>query len=99
MGEIAARYADAVYVTSDNPRNEAPAAIAGDIVAGIFGPHVVELDRRRAIERAVAGARSGDTVLIAGKGHERTQIFADSGVPFDDAAEARAALRLRGALR
>lgn len=99
MGDIAGRYADAVYVTSDNPRGEAPSAIAADVVAGISGPRVVELDRRRAIERAVTGARSGDTVLIAGKGHERRQTFADSSVEFDDVAEARSALRLRGALR
>src|SRR6202035_983544 len=68
MGAVAARLADRLYVTSDNPRGEEPSAIADAIVAGIGRrEHVVELDRRRAIERAIQEARRGDVVLIAGK--------------------------------
>jgi UDP-N-acetylmuramoyl-L-alanyl-D-glutamate--2,6-diaminopimelate ligase len=100
MGAIAARFADRLYVTSDNPRNEEPQAIADAIVAGIGNrEHVVELDRRRAIERAIAQAHSGDVVLIAGKGHETYQIVGDRVLPFDDAAVAREALLGRGVLR
>ncbi|MEO6836692.1 MAG: UDP-N-acetylmuramoyl-L-alanyl-D-glutamate--2,6-diaminopimelate ligase [Candidatus Tumulicola sp.] len=100
MGAAAARFADRLFVTSDNPRTEDPAAIAEEIVAGIGGrAHVVELDRRRAIERAVASAREGDAVLVAGKGHETYQIVGDRVLDFDDAAVARGALQLRGAVR
>jgi UDP-N-acetylmuramoyl-L-alanyl-D-glutamate--2,6-diaminopimelate ligase len=100
MGAAAARYADRLYVTSDNPRSEDPEAIAREIVAGIGSrAHAVELDRRRAIDRAVVEARPGDTVLIAGKGHETYQIVGDRVLDFDDAAVARAALQLRGAVR
>jgi UDP-N-acetylmuramoyl-L-alanyl-D-glutamate--2,6-diaminopimelate ligase len=100
MGAVAARMADRLYVTNDNPRGEDPQVIAGAIVAGIGKrEHVVELDRRRAIERAIGEARSGDVVLIAGKGHETYQIIGDRVLPFDDAEVARAALSLRGALR
>jgi UDP-N-acetylmuramoyl-L-alanyl-D-glutamate--2,6-diaminopimelate ligase len=96
MGAVAARLADRLYVTNDNPRGEDPRAIADAIAAGIGGrPHVVELDRRRAIERAVGDARPGDVVLVAGKGHETYQIIGDRVLPFDDAAVARAALSTR----
>ena len=96
MGAVAARLADRRYVTSDNPRSEEPHAIADAIVAGM-GPrdYVVELDRRRAIERAISEARPGDVVLIAGKGHETYQILGERILAFDDAAIARAALAMR----
>jgi len=100
MGAIAAQLADRVYVTSDNPRTEDPRRIADAIVAGIGSrEHVLELDRRRAIERAIAEARAGDVVLIAGKGHETYQIVGDCVLPFDDAAVAREALAARPVLR
>jgi UDP-N-acetylmuramoyl-L-alanyl-D-glutamate--2,6-diaminopimelate ligase len=96
MGAIAARLADRVYVTSDNPRSEEPSTIAGDIVAGMAKPpHLVELDRRHAIERAVTEARGGDVVLIAGKGHEAHQVIGQRVLDFDDAAVAREALQRR----
>ena len=98
MGEIAARLADEAYVTSDNPRSEEPARIVADVVVGTgSGPGVhVEVDRRRAIFDAVAAARPGDVVVIAGKGHEQGQEFADGEkLPFDDVTVAREALRAR----
>lgn len=96
MGAIAARLADRIYVTNDNPRHEEPLAIARAIVAGIgAAPHVLELDRRAAIERAVREAAPGDTVLVAGKGHETYQIVGDESLPFDDASVARDALAKR----
>jgi UDP-N-acetylmuramoyl-L-alanyl-D-glutamate--2,6-diaminopimelate ligase len=100
MGATAAKLADRLYVTNDNPRSEDPKTIAREIVAGIGNHrHVVELDRRRAIESAVSQARAGDGVLIAGKGHETYQIVGSEIFDFDDIAVARHALRLRGALR
>jgi UDP-N-acetylmuramoyl-L-alanyl-D-glutamate--2,6-diaminopimelate ligase len=90
MGAVARRLADRAIVTTDNPRSEDPAAIAAEITAGI--EMEVELDRRRAIELAVAAARSGDVVVIAGKGHEQGQQFADRTLPFDDRTVAREAL-------
>ena len=102
MGEIAARLADVAVVTSDNPRSEDPEAILRDILAGIpdreraeaDGELVVEVDRRAAIAAALALARAGDCVLIAGKGHEQGQEFAGGHkVPFDDRAVAREELR------
>jgi UDP-N-acetylmuramoyl-L-alanyl-D-glutamate--2,6-diaminopimelate ligase len=100
MGAVAARFADRIYVTSDNPRSEDPQAIVDAIVKGIGGrEYVVELDRRHAIERAVAEAQAGDVVLVAGKGHEAYQIVGDRVLPFDDAAVAREALASRGVLR
>jgi UDP-N-acetylmuramoyl-L-alanyl-D-glutamate--2,6-diaminopimelate ligase len=97
MGRIAAELADDVIVTTDNPRNEDPAAIAAEVVADLRLD--VELDRRAAIERALALARSGDVVVIAGKGAELGQEFADRTVPFDDREIAREALRrLRSAV-
>ena len=93
MAAVAERLADAVYVTSDNPRTEDPAAILGEIVAGLKGePALVEPDRRAAIRRALADAGEGDVVLIAGKGHENYQIVGTTKHPFDDAEEARRAL-------
>ena len=91
MGRVAAELADEVIVTSDNPRSEDPAAIAAEIVDGL--DLEVELDRRTAIERAIERAEEGNVVLIAGKGHERGQEFADRIVPFDDREVARDALR------
>jgi UDP-N-acetylmuramoyl-L-alanyl-D-glutamate--2,6-diaminopimelate ligase len=97
MGEVAARLADHVVVTSDNPRTEDPAAIIAAIVGGTNGGDVhVEPDRRSAIGKAIDAAGPGDLVVIAGKGHETTQTFADAVVEFDDAHVAREALRQRG---
>jgi UDP-N-acetylmuramoyl-L-alanyl-D-glutamate--2,6-diaminopimelate ligase len=85
MGEAAARGADLVIATSDNPRSEDPLAILDAMVSGIVGtPFVVEPDRAAAIRMAVASAAPGDVVLVAGKGHEQGQTFGDVTVPFDD---------------
>ncbi|MCC6483539.1 MAG: UDP-N-acetylmuramoyl-L-alanyl-D-glutamate--2,6-diaminopimelate ligase [Armatimonadetes bacterium] len=88
MGEIANRLADIPIVTSDNPRSESPEAIARDILEGIPADDrsrvIVQLDRRAAIEEACRLARPGDVVVIAGKGHEAYQIFADRTLDFDD---------------
>ncbi len=92
MGEVASM-ADVVIVTSDNPRSEDPAAIAAEIVAGSPGEVTVELDRRAAIEQAVALAEPGDVVLVAGKGHEQGQEVDGTVLPFDDRAVVREALR------
>jgi UDP-N-acetylmuramoyl-L-alanyl-D-glutamate--2,6-diaminopimelate ligase len=96
MGEIAARLADRVIVTSDNPRSEPPDAIIDEILGGVPAGafHVErETDRRAAIERAVELADPGDVVVIAGKGHERGQEHAGGRKePFDDVEVARAAL-------
>jgi UDP-N-acetylmuramyl-tripeptide synthetase len=99
MGRLAAELADIVLVTSDNPRTEEPGAILQEILAGIpsgvAATVETEPDRRRAIERAVALAEPGDLVVIAGKGHEDYQIFADRTIHFDDREEARKALHAR----
>jgi UDP-N-acetylmuramoyl-L-alanyl-D-glutamate--2,6-diaminopimelate ligase len=94
MGEVAARLADRVVLTSDNPRSEAPAAILEDIRKGIAADCelAIEPDRAQAIPLALAGARAGDIVLLAGKGHETTQEIAGHKYPFSDVAHARAAL-------
>jgi len=98
MGEVAARLADRVIVTSDNPRSEPPEAILDEIVAGT-GPDVDrEVDRRRAIALAIEGAEAGDVVVIAGKGHEQGQEFQGGRKePFDDVTVAREVLRERAA--
>jgi UDP-N-acetylmuramoyl-L-alanyl-D-glutamate--2,6-diaminopimelate ligase len=98
MGAVAARNADVVVVTSDNPRSEDPHAIVGAIVEGVLatrssGPDAILVDRREAIRAVCAAARPGDVVVIAGKGHETGQEFADETLPFDDREEARSALR------
>ena len=97
MGRIAAAKSDRAWVTNDNPRSEDPEAIALEIVAGAGAPLEVELDRRAAIGAAIAAARPGDLVLIAGKGHEATQTIGDRVLPFDDREVAREILRARGA--
>ncbi len=91
MGAIAARDADTIIVTDDNPRSEAPAAIRAAILAAIAGGAIEIADRRSAIETAIAAAGAGDIVLIAGKGHEQGQIIGDQILPFDDVSVARAA--------
>lgn len=96
MGEIAARLADEVVVTSDNPRSEPPDAIIAEIVQGIRGNNHIEIaDRGAAIAQAIAGASDDDVIVIAGKGHETYQVFGDQVVHFDDREEAELALNKR----
>jgi UDP-N-acetylmuramoyl-L-alanyl-D-glutamate--2,6-diaminopimelate ligase len=103
MGMVAARLSDVVVITSDNPRSEEPHRIIEEIMRGIPAggqgartPDVRTIvDRRDAIERAVADGEPGDVVLIAGKGHEKYQQIGDRVLPFDDGAIARAALERR----
>jgi UDP-N-acetylmuramoyl-L-alanyl-D-glutamate--2,6-diaminopimelate ligase len=93
MGEIARRLADRVIVTSDNPRSEDPEAIIAEILVGSGSDVEHDPDRRRAIERAISTAEPGDIVVIAGKGHEQGQEFAEGHkIPFDDVTVAREAL-------
>jgi UDP-N-acetylmuramoyl-L-alanyl-D-glutamate--2,6-diaminopimelate ligase len=91
MGEIAARLADLTIVTDDNPRTEDPAAIRAEVMAGARGAREIG-DRREAIRAACALMTDGDIVVVAGKGHEQGQIVAGVTHPFDDVAEAQAAL-------
>ena len=96
MGEIAARLADHVVVTSDNPRGESPQAIIDEITKGISGKQYVEMaDRRTAIARTIAEAGADDVIVIAGKGHETYQVIGDEVVHFDDREEAEVALKKR----
>jgi UDP-N-acetylmuramoyl-L-alanyl-D-glutamate--2,6-diaminopimelate ligase len=88
MGAVAARLSDLVIVTDDNPRSEDPAAIRAAVRAGAPGAREIG-DRRAAIAAAIAEARAGDIVLLAGKGHEQGQIVGDQVLPFDDVAVAR----------
>jgi UDP-N-acetylmuramoyl-L-alanyl-D-glutamate--2,6-diaminopimelate ligase len=98
MGRAAEGLSHWCIVTSDNPRGEDPEAICREITVALQGKnHEVITDRRAAIRRAVAMAVPGDIVLIAGKGHEDYQEFADRKVPFDDVAEAAAAIRGKAA--
>ena len=99
MGVAACRLSTLAVVTSDNPRGEDPRAILDDVeeglkTAGLKNYRMVE-DRALAIAETVAMARAGDIVLIAGKGHEDTQILKDRTIPFDDRQVARAALQKR----
>ena len=101
MGRIAARNADIALVTSDNPRTEDPNEIVKEVAAGVEEikkekpslEYEVIVDRRSAIRRAIALAKPGDIVLIAGKGHEDYQILKDRTIHFDDREEARKALK------
>ncbi len=106
MGRAVFEGADAVYVTSDNPRTESASAIIDDILAGLSPGDrrsaIVHVDRRKAIEAAVGDLKPGDVLLIAGKGHEPYQLLPDPTMPggirkieFDDRAEARRALAQR----
>ncbi|HEY2372362.1 MAG TPA: UDP-N-acetylmuramoyl-L-alanyl-D-glutamate--2,6-diaminopimelate ligase [Gaiellaceae bacterium] len=97
MGRIASELADVVIVTNDNPRSEDPQAIIESIVTGAVGDVEVEPDRAAAIARAIETAEEGDVVLIAGKGAEQGQEFAERTIPFDDRESAREALRTLGA--
>lgn len=93
MGAVVDQHADYAIVTSDNPRKENPEAIIEDIKPGMKrGAYEVILDRREAIFRAIALAQPRDIILVAGKGHETYQEFADHTAPFDDVAVAREAL-------
>lgn len=98
MGAIAGQLADVVVLTSDNPRSEDPDAIVEQVRAGVDGSATchVEPDRRAAIAWALAAARSGDVVVVAGKGHETTQQFAEVAVRFDDREVVREELERQG---
>ena len=111
MGTVAAGLADLILLTSDNPRSEVPASILKDIVSGLptglpnLGPedlgdhargYCVIQDRAEAIAKAVAALRAGDTLIIAGKGHEQEQIFADRRTPFSDHEQVTRAYRTLG---
>jgi len=93
MGTVASRLADAVIVTSDNPRNEKPEAITSAIVAGMDGDYQIEPDRATAIACAINAAKPGDVVLIAGKGHEDYQEIAGMQHPFSDQQVVKQALQ------
>ncbi len=108
MGAVAARLSDLVIVTSDNPRSEDPERIIDEIRRGIVPaadrtparghkptPSLAIVDRRAAIEKAIRDARSGDLVVIAGKGHEKYQVIGHRSLPFDDVEVARASLARR----
>jgi UDP-N-acetylmuramoyl-L-alanyl-D-glutamate--2,6-diaminopimelate ligase len=99
MGEAAGHASDIVVLTSDNPRSEDPLLIINDVIVGVQRTKarlLVEVDRQKAIERALDEARSGDIVLLAGKGHETYQILRDKTIEFDDRAVARRVLANRG---
>ncbi len=112
MGQAAAELAELVVLTSDNPRSEAPEAIIAQIEAGVAGTglprrelaafahsargYVAQPDRRAAIALALSAARPGDSVVLAGKGHEKVQIIGAQQLPFDDCVEAAAAIAALG---
>jgi len=97
MGKAAQALSDYVIITSDNPRDEDPNAIARDITAGIsnFADFEVIPDRRKAIEAAITKAQAGDIVLLAGKGHEKYQVIKERNVPFDDMETVKELLKER----
>ena len=99
MAAVAESRADAVVLTSDNPRSESPAAILAQILRGFADPNAVQVqpDRAQAIADALAQAAPADVVLIAGKGHEAWQEVAGQRHPFSDRAHALAALQARSA--
>jgi UDP-N-acetylmuramoyl-L-alanyl-D-glutamate--2,6-diaminopimelate ligase len=92
MGGIAQKLADRAIVTDDNPRSEDPAAIRAEVLVGMNKTAIEIGDRRAAIFEAVAGLKSGDVLVVAGKGHEQGQIVGGTVVPFDDASVVREAL-------
>ena len=94
MGAIAARLANEIYVTDDNPRSESPAAIRAAILAAC--PGAIEIgDRAEAIFAAIAGLKRGDVLVVAGKGHETGQIVGKEVLPFSDQEVVRAAVEGR----
>ena len=99
MGRAGAELSDLPVITSDNPRSEDPEAIVAEVAAGAEGAGELEIvvDRREAIARALGRAGPGDTVVIAGKGHEQGQEFEEGRkIPFDDREVAREELRKLG---
>ena len=95
MGKTAGEHADFTIITSDNPRSEDPASIVADIEKGIIEtgkPYICIVNRREAIEYAIENAQPGDVIILAGKGHETTQIFKDKTVHFDEREVVREAL-------
>jgi len=99
MGQAAAEKSDFVILTSDNPRSEDPIAIMNDALVGLRRydtPHLIEVDRAKAIRRAIEQAQAGDVVIIAGKGHESYQILKEGTIPFDDREVARQLLHSFG---
>jgi UDP-N-acetylmuramoyl-L-alanyl-D-glutamate--2,6-diaminopimelate ligase len=97
MGQVVGRLADVAVLTNDNPRNEDPAAIIADVVAGMDRHAVVIEDRSAAIAYAIGNAADDDTILIAGKGHEEVQLRRDERLPFSDYQVALANLEARAA--
>jgi UDP-N-acetylmuramoyl-L-alanyl-D-glutamate--2,6-diaminopimelate ligase len=104
MGEVAAAAADVVFITDDNPRSEDPAAIRAAMLSGAYAvdsserAEIHEVDgRAAAIEAAISSARPGDTVLVAGKGHETGQEIGGVVHPFDDRVEVRRAIGVTAA--
>ena len=98
MGRIAEQLADQIFITDDNPRGEAPAVITNDIIKGMTQPAWVVHDRTKAITAAIGVAQQGDWVLIAGKGHETAQVYADYKLELDDRAVARPGIRESGCM-
>ena len=99
MGEAAGRLSDLVVLTSDNPRSEDPLFIINDVSVGLQrtpAKVLIEPNRARAVELAIERALPGDIVLLAGKGHETTQVLKDQTIPSDDRELARGILRQRG---
>ncbi len=102
MGQVTARHADRLVITSDNPRGEDPQQIVDQVVAGVLqvagidGRYRAIVDRRQAIHAALADAGSGDLVVLAGKGHETTLTIAGRCEPFDDREVARQELAALG---
>ncbi|MEM8703530.1 MAG: cyanophycin synthetase, partial [Pseudomonadota bacterium] len=95
MGEAAARHADLVIVTDDNPRSEDPASIRKAVMSG--APEALEIgDRMEAIAEGVRGLQSGDILCVAGKGHETGQIVGDTVIPFSDHDAVQRAVSLQG---
>ena len=92
MGRVAGSLSNELFITSDNPRGEDPQEIAEQVLAGVSGQAVMELDRGRAIREALHSARPGDIVLVAGKGHESFQVSGGRVLPFSDASAVREAL-------
>ena len=99
MGEAAGSLSDLVVLTSDNPRSEDPLRVINDVAVGlqrVNAKYRVEPDRERALAIALDEARAGDIVLLAGKGHETSQVLKDRTIEFDDREKAREILRRKG---